>query len=129
VIDTLCDQVDGVDIAVTGLYCDFLHQNEQSTTNMLGAILKQLINRNDIPEYIREAFRKGREQFGGGCLGQPNLLKMLKRTIQTLTRVFICIDGLDECLPDHRLGLLESLRELSREPPGVRIFIAGRTHG
>ena len=128
VIDTLCHQAEGADTNVIGLYCDFLHQKEQSTTNMLGAILKQLISRGNIPEYILEAFRRGRDWFGGGCLGRPDLLKMLKWTIQTQTRVFICIDGLDECLPDHRVGLLESLRELSRESPGVRIFLAGRTH-
>lgn len=127
-IDTLYDQTDGVGVAITGLYCDFQHQKEQSTTNMLGAILKQLIVGDNIPECIREAFRRGRDRFGGGCLGRQDLLRMLKRTIQTLTRVFICIDGLDECQPDHRLGLLESLRELSRESPGVRIFLAGRTH-
>lgn len=128
VIDTLCDQAAEAGVAVIGLYCDFLQQKEQSTTNMLGAILKQLISRDGIPEHVREAFRRGRDRFGGGALGRPDLLKMLKRTIQTRTRVFICIDGLDECQPDHRLGLLESLRELSRESPGVRIFLAARTH-
>ena len=127
-IDTLCDQADKVDIVVIGLYCDFLRQKEQSTTNMLGSILKQLIRRDDIPEYIREAFRTAKVRFGGGCLGQPDLLKLLKRTIQTLTRVFICIDGLDECLPTHRHGLLESLKELSHESPEVHIFLAGRSY-
>ena len=57
VIDSLCDQAAGKDIAVMGLYCDFLAQHEQSTTNMLGAILKQLASRGGIPEHIREAFQ------------------------------------------------------------------------
>jgi len=56
VIDSLCDQAKGKDIAVVGLYCDFLAQQEQTTTGMLGAILKQLVSRGAIPEYIRGAF-------------------------------------------------------------------------
>ena len=55
----------GKDGAVVRLYCDFLAQQEQSTANMLGAILKQLARRGGIPEYIRDAFREAKKEFGG----------------------------------------------------------------
>ena len=64
-IDRLCDQAGGKEIAVIGFYCDFLSQQEQSATNMLGAILKQIVSRERIPEYIREAFQKAKKEFGG----------------------------------------------------------------
>ena len=65
VIDSLCDQARDGGIAVVGLYCDFLAQQEQTITNIMGAILKQLVCKGDIPEDVREAFQKGKGEFGG----------------------------------------------------------------
>ena len=56
VIESLCDGVGGECVAVVGQYCNFLTQQEQSTVNMLGPMLKQLARRGGIPEQIREAF-------------------------------------------------------------------------
>jgi len=110
-----------------GLYCDFLAQQEQSTTNMLGAILKQLVNRGGIPEHIGEAFREAKE-FGGLGLRLPDLVEILKKTIAAQARVFICIDALDESTPKHRRELLESIREVIRASPNTRVFLTGRPH-
>jgi len=128
VIDNLCDQAGGEGIAITGLYCDFLTQEEQSTINMLGAILKQLVNRGGMPEHIRKAFRKAEKEFGGRGLLLPDLVEILRTTIASLQLVFICIDALDESAPKHRRELLESLREIARVSPNTRIFLTGRPH-
>ena len=106
------------------LYCDFLAQHEQSTTNMLGAIIKQLASKGEIPEYIREAFRK----FGGRGLRVPDIVQILKKTIASLPRVFICIDALDESTAKRRRELLESLREIVQISPNMRVFLTGRPH-
>ena len=127
-IDSLCDRAGGKDIAVVGLYCDFLAQQEQSATSMLGAILKQLFRGGGIPEYIREAFEKAKREFGGRGLRLPDLVGLLLRTIAELEGVFICIDGLDESAPKHRRELLESLREIIQMSPNTRIFLTGRSH-
>jgi len=128
VIDTLCDRSEGKDIAVVGLYCDFLAQQEQSTAGILGAILKQLASRDRIPEHIRGAFQRAKREFGGRGLRLPDLVEILKKTISSLQRVFICIDGLDESTPKHRRGLLESLREILHVSPSTRVFLTGRPH-
>ena len=124
-IDKLCDQAEGKDIAVVGFYCDFLAQQEQSTASMLGAILKQLASRDGIPEHIRKAFWKAKKEFGGRL---PDLVEILKKVVKPLQRVFMCIDALDECTPKNRRGLLESLREIARVSPNTRIFLTGRPH-
>ena len=49
VIDSLCDRAGEESIAVSGLYCDFLAQQEQTTTNIMGAILQQLAGRGGGP--------------------------------------------------------------------------------
>ena len=127
-IDSLCDQAGGNDVAVVGLYCDFLAQQSQSAANMLGAILKQLVSRGGIPEHIREAFQKAEQEFGGRGLRLPDLVGIMRKTIRSLSQVFICIDALDECASKHRLELFGSLREIVRVSPNVRIFLTGRQH-
>ena len=48
-------------------------------------------------------------------MGLPvaGLLKMLK-TITTTKRTFICVDAFDECVPEHRVVILESLGQIVR---------------
>ena len=94
----------------------------------MGAILKQLVGRGDIPEYLREAFQEAKKNFGGRRPILPDLMEMLKITIVSLPQVFICLDALDECLPKNIPELLESLRDIIRESPRTRLFFTGRPH-
>ena len=95
---------------------------------MLGVILKQLATRGGIPEHTREAFREATKEFGGRGLQLPDMVAMLKKTITSPLRLFICIDALDECTPKHRQELLKSLREIVRASLGARVFLTGRPH-
>jgi len=113
---------------VVGLYCDFFTQCEQSTANILGSVLKQLARRGGIPEQVREAFRKAKREFGGRGLLFPGMVDILKKTLTSLRRLYICIDALDECIPKHRRELLESLREIVAVCPNIRVFFTGRPH-
>jgi len=128
VIDSLCDQEGKEDIAVAGLYCDFLLQQEQTIANVIGAILKQLVGRGGIPDYLRQAFQKGQKEFGGRGPGLGNLMGMLRMAIASIPQVFICLDALDECLPRYLPELLESLGDIVRECPGTKLFLTGRPH-
>jgi len=92
---------------------------------MLGAILKQLVHRDRIQEQIREIFQKAKTELGRGPL-LPDMINILKKTITSLPRLFICIDALDECVPKHRRSLLESLREIVAVSPNIRVFLTGR---
>jgi len=116
----------GRDTATAGLYCDYLDRNEQTTSNMLGVMLKQLVGSGSIPEDIRKAFEGAKERFGGVGPRVPELLNMLKTAIAQRQRVVICIDGLDESIAAHRTGLLRALQGIVRELPNVRLFITGR---
>jgi len=53
---------------------------------------------------------------------------MLRTAIASLSRVFICIDALDECLPKCLPELFESLKDIVRDSPRARIFLTGRPH-
>ena len=127
-IDSLCDQAEEGDVTVACLYCDFLAQQEQTLTSMIGAILKQLVGRGSIPTYLREAFEKGQKEIGGRGLLLADLMRMLRTAIASLPQVFVCIDALDECLPKNLPEFLESLGDIVRESPTTRIFLTGRPH-
>ena len=126
VFDWLRDQAHNRDTGVAILYCDYLAQEEQSATNILGAILNQLLERDEIPESLRQVFRREKSRFGGRAVQLLDLVKILKTTIASLPEVFICIDALDECLPKNRRELLESLQDIVRASPTTRVFLTGR---
>ena len=95
---------------------------------MMGTILKQLVGRGEMPEDVRQAFKKSKKDVGGRRLLHADLMRILKNTISSLPQVFICIDALDEFLPKNLPGLLESLKDIVRESPTTRIFLTARPH-
>ena len=127
-IDSLYDRTAEENIAVAGLYCDFLSQQEQTAVSIMGGVMKQLVGRGGIPDHLREAFQKGQKEYGGRGPRLAELMGILGTTIASLPQVFICLDALDECLPKYLPELLESLRNILRESPRTRIFLTGRPH-
>ena len=125
----MCDRArEEEGIAVACLYYDFQAQKEQTTINMMGAILKQLVCKckGGIPKAIRQAFLQGKGEVGGRRPLLAELIGMLKTAIASIPRVFICVDALDECLPRNLSELLESLKNILHESPTTRIFLTGR---
>ena len=126
VIDNLCDEPCKEDLAVAMFYCDFRDQEKQTITNIIGAILKQLVVREEVLEDVKEAFREAKREVGGRGLRLPDMVRMLKQAIATSPQVFICIDALDECIPKHLLELLVSMKDILQVSPRTRIFLTGR---
>ena len=128
VVDRLCDQVRGQNAVVTCFYFDFAARKEQSATNMLGSLLKQIVSGMEmIPEEISRAFQEQKKAIGGRGPRLPDIVKMLQ-AITFSQRTFICIDALDECAIAHRVKLLNSLQQILEKSPRTRIFINGRPH-
>jgi len=50
------------------------------------------------------------------------------RTVATRMRTFICIDAIDECAPEHRVVVLDSLGQIPQGSPNTRVFMTGRPH-
>ena len=96
-------------------------QQEQTVVDIMGAILKRLVGK-EIPEDVRKAFQEGRRPL------LADLMRILKIVIASLSQVFICIDGLDECSPETLADLLKSLQDIVRGSPRTRIFLTGRPH-
>ena len=126
VIDNLCDRPCGEEIAIAMFYCEFRDQQEQTTTNIIGAILKQLLVKGEVLGHVQKAFQKEKNEVGGRGLRLPDMVQMLKKAVAILPQVFICVDALDECPPKHLLELLRSMKDVIQESSRTRIFLTGR---
>ena len=122
----MCDEAVGGDPTVVCFYFDFAARNEQTPVNMLGSLLRQLVNgQEEIPEVIAHEFQKEKMSIGGRGLQTSGILKMFQ-TITATRRTFIFVDALDECMPEHRIVILDSLDQILRGSPNTRLFMTGR---
>ena len=102
VIDTLCKQAVGENLAVACFYFDFAAQEEQSPNAILGSVLEQIVGGQDkIPEGIVKAFRDRGKVIGGQRLALAEIVEFLQ-DISSSRRTFICIDALGECPAGQR---------------------------
>jgi len=128
VVDTLCGHARGQNTAVSCFYFDFAARKEQSATNILSSLVKQVVSGMElIPDEISSAFQEQKKTVGGRKPQLVDLVKML-RVIASSRTTFICIDALDECAGVERLKLLDSLKEVLEQSPGIRLFVTGRPH-
>ena len=128
VIDSLCDQAGRENSTVSCFYFDFAAQKEQSVTNMLGALLKQVVSGlEETPEEISQAYQNRNSAIGGRGPPLADIVKMLQTT-SSKKPTFICIDALDECAEGYRAKLLDSLNKILQNSPGTRIFVTGRPY-
>ena len=112
VVDRLCDKAGEQNIAVACFYVDFAAREEQSPTNILGSLLKQIVGGlGTIPEEIRQAFLDHKKVIGGRGLRVAEIVKMLQ-TVTSLRPTFICVDALDECVEGNQPEVLEDRKSV-----------------
>ena len=127
VIDTLYDQAYEQNIAILSLYCDYRTQKEQSAVNMIGGLVGQVYwEAAGVRREIRRAFQ---ESGGGGRRGlrMPDMLKLFIKVTGSIDRVYICVDAVDELLPENRSEFLRALRQIIQYAPNIRLFLTARS--
>ena len=128
VVDRLCDKAKEQNIALTYFYFDFSAREEQSPTNILGSLLKQIVaGLERIPDEISRTFQDQKQAIGGRGLVVPEIVKMLQ-DVASLQPTFICVDAVDECVEMHRPEVLNSLRQILEKSSNTRMFLTGRQH-
>ena len=128
VIDALGDWAKGQNAAVACFYFDFAAQKERSPTSIMSSLLKQVVNGlEEIPAKIAQAFPDQKNIIRGRELGLDEIVEMLQ-DISSSRPTFICIDALDECMPEYRAKPLALLNQIPHKSPSTRIFLAGRLH-
>jgi hypothetical protein len=123
VIEKLREHVtQGSKIGLGYIYCDYRDQKEQTTENILGAILKQLLGLLlEIPGAVFELYTKRASEEKS--LSLTDGVDLLGIACAQFSKVYICLDALDE-LADLR-GFLKQLRH---SPHFMQVFITSRHH-
>jgi hypothetical protein len=125
VIDDLGKHVvPGSKIGLGYVYCDYRDQKRQTTENILGAVLKQLLGLlPETPEAILKLYEEQANQRKP--LSSTDAKVLLRITCAQFSKVYVCLDALDELEPRDLRRLLELLHE---SPSSIQIFITGRPH-
>ena len=107
-------------------YISFGDQEKQSPVNMIRSLIAQLCcQRPDTPKHIRDLFDRFRNM-------QPDLDRLeaaLKATTDGFDRIYLTIDGLDECprKGDERSQLLELIKRIQNWGlPNLHILVTSR---
>ncbi|KAJ7579995.1 hypothetical protein C8J56DRAFT_274403 [Mycena floridula] len=85
-------------VAVISIYCDYNQQSDQTPTQLLGSILKQLVEtrtHNSASDHLFSLHKTCRSQKRHPTI--PELMDALRREIQSYSSVYIVVDALDEC--------------------------------
>ena len=128
IIDTLRKRTRGQNIAVVFLYCDYQAQKAQSVVNMIGGLVRQTALRAPrIPSEIQSAFDESKQEGGDG-LQLPDMVKLFVKVTCSIEIVYICVDAVDEVLPQHRFEFLRALRQILQDAPNARLFLTGRPY-
>jgi len=128
VVDYLGDQAIEQGMAVACFYFDFASREAQFPTNMLGSLVRQLMDGLDsIPVEIAKIFQGQKMVIGGRKPHLSDIVKMCA-VVSSLQRTFICVDAIDECVPKHQLEVLGALRQILESSSNTRIFMTGRPH-
>ena len=95
---------------------------------MIGGLLRQIaLGEVENVGEIQNAFKKSR-QGGGKGLRLPEMQELFVKTIGSLDRAYICVDAMDELLPQHRSEFLRALQQIIQEASNTRLFVTGRPH-
>ena len=107
-----------------GIVCLYFKYGEKNQTllNLMGSILQQLVRRRGT---LNDKIKAMHDSHTADKI-QPSLsmyLSHIQGQMETLQRVYIVADALDECLDDTRFKFLDAMNEL---PAKANIFLTSR---
>ncbi|KAJ7586381.1 ankyrin repeat-containing domain protein, partial [Mycena floridula] len=112
------------DICVVSIYCNYRQQSEQTSSALIGSILKQLVeHRSCLSEHLAAMQEKLTPRKSRPSLSE--LMDALKTELELFNRVFLIVDAFDECSDSDgtRGEVLSSLLSL---PASVHLLITSR---
>ena len=56
------------------------------------------------------------------------MVKLFVMAIRSINLVYLCVDAVDEVLPQHRPDFFRALRRIIQDAPNVRLFLTGRPY-
>lgn len=111
-------------VAIAWVYCNYKEKSQQTLGNLIGSLLKQLVQRHSsVRSHFKDLYEKHRNQ--GTRPKHDEVAHALRSVIGSYSKTFIVVDALDECTEESgiRSDLLKQLRSL---PGNVNLMITSR---
>jgi len=129
VVDTLVANSTSMESVTIHFFCDYADQKTLCAIEIFGSLAKQLLSTfNQIPKEMEKMIR---DAYGDGTLipDASTVLDILLAAVKLFNRVYIVLDGVDECKGEDRLEVIAAIRTMSSADPeesALRLFVSSR---
>ncbi|PYH91401.1 hypothetical protein BO71DRAFT_51045 [Aspergillus ellipticus CBS 707.79] len=110
-VDYLQQSVCGSDIAIVYLYCDYKDPKTRNEVELILSIAQQLAGQMDAVTPELKAFCEKKKDNRRGITNEDRL-SVVESLVACFSRVYVCVDAIDECPEDNRNGFLWFLKKM-----------------
>ncbi|KAI9878016.1 MAG: hypothetical protein M1830_002174, partial [Pleopsidium flavum] len=117
VLGRLCLLFENENVAIACIYCNYKERTEQTASNLIASLLKQLVQDQsvtlELSNNVRSLYRQHINRNTRPTLGE--FVNALQSEVRRYSKVFIIVDALDECPEDNgtRAHMLSELLSLA----------------
>lgn len=121
-INFIQQKTENLSAGVAYIYCDYNESKKHSAQNFLGVILQQLcIQKSGIISSLATSYESHRRNKTAPSL--ETLGKLLQVLAESISRLYLIMDGVDECPSETRDLLFREIRKLH---PKISLFMTSR---
>ena len=128
VVDHIQAKLDINAIGLAYFYCDYNEQNQQTPSQLIGSLNKQLARQSvPLPVQVKSLYTDSKEPKMPLKVNEQ--IDLLLQLVVLFPTTFIVIDALDEAddlVHQHRENLLDAIQKLMSS--SIRLFVTSRTH-
>ena len=113
VVDHLQNHFNGQNVAVLCIYCNYKKQDEQTVSELVASLLKQLVQDRSVTSDQVKTLYKVYHDARKSIPGLADLMTVLQSEIRHYSKVYIVVDALDECRERDQRDLITTLQSLA----------------
>jgi len=111
-------------VAIAYIYCNYKEQEEQTTVNLIGSLLQQLVQMSSVvSEEIISLYESHIGKRTRPTLNEYS--NLLQSEVHGFSKVFIVIDALDECRESNGTRM-SFITEILKLQPSIHLFVTSR---
>jgi hypothetical protein len=124
--DIIDKDITSQDVGIAYYYCDFSDPKSLETRIILGTIIRQLLEgitiSSDLEQQMDQFYRSDTRS-----IADDELVALLFAVVRHFSKLYVFIDGLDECRKEEQITILSIVNQLAQSTrPAVKTLIASR---
>jgi hypothetical protein len=124
--DIIDKDITSQDVGIAYYYCDFSDLKSLETRTILGTIIRELLEgitiSSDLEKQMDQFYRSDTK-----TIADDKLVAILFVVARHFSKLYVFIDGLDECRKEEQITILSIVNQLAQSTrPAVKTLIASR---